>query len=298
MIWSNVVRGILLNCLAPLIIVAQTSSLGQGSNGPAATKDCVDRIFRLWQWEKYWQGTFPGEESYRSGERSRMVGFSYRSICGLCSAMLGICQMYTMDQFGVPVMLNQEKIAREADERAAAKKFVGQGIASGHLWRGPLLPSLSRTAPSSQAAASAEGISGLPRQGAAGNAAMGLKWEDFWSDILEVILPPMTTSAAIAGKIRPLNLGGFERDLREIFSERPVTPQCSPREVIIPYFSPEDPSVEVLVRDGKCRETAVTMVRDAITGKWETGGWSDKPAYLDRYKSRILSAEMDRLTIR
>jgi hypothetical protein len=207
--------------------------------------------------------------------------------------------MYSMDQFGVPVLLNQEKIAPEADERTAARKFVGRGLYPGQLWRGPSLPRVLRTAPSDQAKVPPEGVAGLPSSpGAAGNAPIALEWEDFSSETLNLVLPPMAVPAAIAGKIRPAKLEAFERDLKETFSERPVNPQCAPREVIIPYFSFEDPSVEVLVREGKCSDTAVTMVRDAITGKWETGGWSDKPAYLNRYRPLILSAEMDRLTIR
>lgn len=291
-------RGILLNCLMPLIIVAQTANLGHGSDGPAGPKNCINRILRLWQWEKYWQSSFPGEARYRGGERSGMVGFSHRSICGLCSAKLGICQMYSMDQFGVPVLLKQEKIAPEADELDTAKKFVGQGIEPGQLWQGPSLPSTTVAAPSSQAKAPARGILGVPARPAAGDAAIGLKWEDFSSETLDLVLPPMAAPAAIAGKIRPAKLEALERDLKEIFSERTVNPQCAPREVIVPYFSLEDPSVEVLIREGKCSDMAVTMVRDLVTGRWETGGWSDKPAYLNRYRPLILSAEMDRLTIR
>ena len=297
MIKHIILCGILLNCLAPLIIMAQTADLGF-SDHPSTPMNCLGRVFRLWQWEKYWQGSFPGEEKYKGAERSRMVVFSYRSICGLCNARLGICQMYSVDQFGGPVLLNQENIAPGVDERTAAKNFVERGIYPGQLWQGPSVPRASRTAPADQAKVPPGGISGLPTsKGAPGNAGIGLRWEDFTSETLDVALPPMALPAAIAGKMRPAKLEAFKSELKDIFSERPVNPQCAPREVIIPYFSLEDPSVEVLVRDGKCTDTAVTMVRDAITGKWETGGWSDRPAYLNKYRQRILLAEMDRLKI-
>jgi len=302
MIKRIVVYEILLNCLVPLIIVAQTvSPPGLGGKRPSAPMNCLDRIFRLWQWEKYWRGTFPGEERYKSGERSRVVVFSYRSICGLCSARLGSCQMYSVDRFGVPVLVNQESIASDADERTAAKNLVERGIYPGQLWQGPTVPRASRTVPPDQAKVPAEGIKGIvglpTSKEATGNTSLGLRWEDFSAETLDVALPPMALPAAIAGKLRPSKLEAFKSELKHIFSQRPRISQCAPREVIIPYFSLEDPSVEVLVRDGKCTETAVTMVRDATTGKWETGGWGDRPAYLNKYRPRILSAEMDRLKI-
>lgn len=298
MIKHVVLCGILLICLAPLITVAQTASRGPASNRPSTPMNCPDPIFRLWQWEKYWRGSFTGEDKYRAGERSRMLVFSCRSVCGLCSAELGICQMYSLDRFGVPVLLNQESIAPGADERTAAKNFVERGIYPGQLWRGPSFPRLPKTAPPDQAKVPAEGIIGLPTsKEAPWNAGIGLRWGDFSPETLDVVLPPMALPPAIAGKIRPAKLQVFKSELKDIFSERPVNPQCAPREVIIPYFSLQDPSVEVLVRDGKCTDTAVTMVRDALTGKWGTGGWSDKPGHVNEYRSRILSAEMDRLKI-
>ncbi len=251
-----------------------------GRSGDETFGELIER----WSWETFWKG-HTGGFHYQPKSKASAEVFWNAELVGMCSLELSACVAYERERSTIG------QLALAVDKVSGTR--LGQATEA-------FLLELGKPRVVGVAGKSAK----EPRKYEGGGKVLAIPNPD-----REVIVPrnvrplqrcivsqrtfpPLDSPKAIRGEIKPVTLERFEVWLR---ARLHPGPPGSKNEYVIPYYSPSDPMVYVLVRVNGVTESVIFAISEPSGENWTIGGHFDvkeSPAETSRLSSRILAARM------
>jgi hypothetical protein len=247
----------------------------------------IDVLIERWTWESFWDGATSGFQ-YQPRANAKADVFWNNDLIGMCSPELGACTAYDrngvrLGRFALSGRLRGAALPQATEtflRRLNVPRVISEGnnagsshqsLSAGQFGRGGT--ALSIPTPENQT---------VVQRNASGFQTCMVTNRSF---------PLLGPPKAIRDRFTPENLGAFEQWLESQMHP----PVGAPSEYVIPYYSPNDPMVYVLVRVNGATESVIFVAPDPTGTGWRIGGHFDpkeSPAQVQRLEPLILSAKM------